>query len=435
MERIKNKCKWISSHSSISNVSVVLLCTLIAIFNTPIVSRNVPNIILIGLMVTFAVSIFPRVFCLEKEEGIALLLLSLYMVIITAYKLLGISSAALYYYFNIVQYYFFFAAIMMVYKSLTRRQIIIILMVAIGTAVITIISNIYLCLTSASANEYVNLYKTHRYTTNATNTQFATAMLLLAGVSFIGALNRKKRIPQMAMYALCVLCMYFAAAVAQRLTVVILAFLMFPLLLLANVDIEQRRKISGRMKMLLIVAALVVVGLCVFYKPILQWIGAVIGSPRVSKRINQIIVLLETGNFVEAGGSLGVRYELMMTSWKTFTATLSNFFLGIGDHRADNMVIGNHSLVLDELARYGLVFAILSFWLILYSFKVVRKIVGVQPGTRVDKQVLVLFVILILRAVVGALFDVSIGIVLFVVTPLLLRLETNNCDADESRAF
>jgi len=404
-----------STAGRVSDLSVFLLAMLVAIYQIPILSRNLPNVILLGLMALFLITEANRILNLPMQEKILLFILGLYLGLITAYKVLGISTAELYYYFNTVQFFFFLVASVSMIHSLTRRQMKFLLAIAIISIVFTMFHNVVLFLQHGAAR-YVVLFQEDKYAYNAVDTPFTGAILLLSGTSFICFLHEKKKLLKLALLLLSIFGIYFCVVITQRMIILVLALLMYPLLVFFNTKHKVNRYI------LFFLAMIVVAVVLLNFKSILLGMAKVIESERILKRINQIIRFVETRDIQAAGGSLTVRFELIFTSWKTFTTSTVNFFLGAGDHRVNNLVIGNHSQLIDELARYGIVGAAIFYPLVNRFLKFVKKACAVKSRTVLNRQVGVLILIFVLRGFLGTVFAAPIGIQMFLVLPLMLDL-------------
>lgn len=404
-----------------SNIAVILLSLLIVVFHTPIISRNLPNVVIIGLMFLFVVSVIKFFKGFSKTEIATLILLGTYFLLEVMYKFSGVSSAELYYYFNTVQFFFFLAAGMALRTFITKRQTIYLLCVSVAIMFITLLSNILLYL-QYGAKEYVSLFNTHRYSTNSVNTQFVFAVLLMAGMSFIYFLKgNNKKLKTLSLISVLFLS-FFIVVISQRMIALILMILMYLLLLVASIGIPWYKKLERRKKRILIIAVISVLLLIVIlYKPILLLVCDMIGSDRIEKRIRQIITLFETGNLALVGGSLAARIELGITSVKTFFSSPETFLFGIGDHRITNLFIGNHSQFIDAFARYGICGAAIIFALFWGAVKSVKGFADIKKADSLNLMINIILFIFILRGFVGNIFDASIGIGIFIIVPLFFR--------------
>lgn len=415
MAKFKSSVILNSTSSRVGDLSIFLLAVLIVIFQTPILSRNLPNVVLLGLMALFLVAEVNRLLNLRDPERTTLIALVLYVLMTAVYKVLGISAAELYYIFNTIQFLFFTVAALTVFYSLTKRQMKFLLGVSLISILYTMIDNVILFVRHGAA-AYVKLFQLHKYDYNAVDTPFSGAILLLAGVCFICFLHEKRKWLKVGLLALSVFGIYFCVAITQRTIILVLAVLMYPMLIFFHTKHKLNRYILFFFVLVIAVVALL------NYKPLLLWMGEMLGSARVSKRINQIIVFMETMDIRASGGSLTVRYELISTSWRTFTASARSFLLGVGEHRATDLIVGNHSQFIDELARYGIVGSAMVWTMLCSGFRFVKKAAGTVTGTVLNRQLGVMIFIFILRGFLGAVFAAPIGIQLFLVMPLMLRL-------------
>lgn len=421
MKRFINS--FFSKPNEISSGLMLLLSILIVILLTPILARNCPNGIIIGLMVLVIASLCPILAVLERRSKRALFVLAVYMAVITVYKLIGKSTAELYYYFNMVQFYFFFGAGCAILPNLKHAQKKILLAVICGAVLITVVHNVYLFF-DYGGKEYVMLFRVDKYTTNSINTPYVTAIMLLSGLAFVVGLDKKHTFwSRFVFCAIAFLGLMFITLIVQRMIVLLLSLLLAGLLVISQSNIFKKEKASRRTGLLWSAGIMAVfILLWIYAVPILELVKRVIFSSRLDKRIDQIIRLIQTGDIRTAGGSLTVRYELIVTSLRTFTRSLSNALLGAGDHRITNAIIGNHSYLFDELARYGILLAPISYLLFYQALCSVYRGAELSQGTVLSRQLRCVLIVVVLRAVVGAIYDASIGIVLFLAVPLLFNV-------------
>lgn len=416
-----------SSEKSISLFSMASLTFLIVSLLTPVIGRNIPRAILLLAMAGFGCSVAKRVVLLTKREKITLSFLALYMVIIAAYRVLGVSSAALYYYFNIVQFFFFLGAIILIHKSLFKNQVVFLLVVSIGTILVNLVSNVYLFFKHGSRT-YIKLFNTTPLS-NAINTQYSTAIMLLSCMLFVWACYQRKLYFRLIGYSISACIFLFIVCISQRMITLVFTVLLYFLLACYGLFTLLNKRLSRKQMTIVVLILVVVIAVCfIFSIPILGFIRSCLPSDRLVQRINQIIRFLKTGDITLAGGSLSKRYELIMTSWNTFTASYGNFLLGVGDHRVTNELIGNHSLFFDELARYGVLFAPVMYVLLYRSIKTVIGLAhSKSDSAKNDWPLYIIMLIFVLRAFIGAVFDSSIGIVIFIIIPLLyMSLDRDN---------
>ena len=111
----------------------------------------------------------------------------------------------------------------------------------------------------------------------------------------------------------------------------------------------------------------------------------------------------------------------MGVSVKTFFGSFSHFFLGVGHRISDNTLVGNHSQFVDEFARFGLFGGLLSTFTIIRLLKEIRIMADLKPNSVARRHITVLLLVVVMRIFIGSVFDSSVGIVLFVLVPLVFR--------------
>lgn len=399
----------------VGDIPIAILCLLIVISETPILLRNVPNVVFYGLVALFFLFTARFYLLMNLRKGVAMALLLLYLGMLGMYRVLRISDASLAHYSTIVRYYFMFAAMLGISEYLTPKQkktLLIVTALAIG---LTMLTNMRLFL-SVGASRFSSLFRRKRFTTNAVQTAYVSALMLLEGILFVVFLHRKRGFLKYAALACSILCLLFDTFVAQRMITLALSVLMYPLLLLYNA-----RRTRGSVAFRIILFAVIVLFL-LNASAILSLLEQTVGSHRLSIRISQIRQFLEAKNLQEIRGSLASRLSLMWQSVQSWLSSRRSFFLGVGDHRADNTIIGNHSHFLDELGRYGLVGALI--WIPLFHACWRQIILSADAGgnTRLTQQARVLFFVFLLRGMVGSILEVTIGIQMFMVLPLTFSL-------------
>lgn len=118
------------------------------------------------------------------------------------------------------------------------------------------------------------------------------------------------------------------------------------------------------------------------------------------------------------------RFDLAMVDLKTFTSSLDNFLWGIGDHRGRDYwnLIGQHSFLLDTLAKYGLIGAIFVVKIIASIYVAFKK--GLS-GSLFNNIFVPMFVVFILMSFTSHSFDVIIGVSCFVMIASISHNDTD----------
>ena len=247
---------------------------------------------------------------------------------------------------------------------------------------------------------------------------YGSSVIILSGISLIGLLYSRRKIIKLLYLISIILSLYVTFVIMQRGTNVVMG-----VLLLAAILFFRFFKISKPGSMLFVVTIFLAIA---YYS---GWISAfldmvigIVPSERLQIRFAAIKSVLDTGDALDAGSSMTTRSELMILSWNTFKESLSSVLFGIGDHRGYGAPIGNHSEIIDSLARYGI------FWffiLIAYFVKLLQWWYRILPSkSSIRYQVCCIFIIYIARNIFGNAMTSAISILLFLYLPLVLVSST-----------
>lgn len=402
-----------ANQDSISSVSIGVLSLLIVILNTPILSRNLPNIALIGLMILFILLNIKKFLTLKKGVLKILGLVLVYLIYIAVYKACGISSADFYYFFNEVQFLFMVVTMTIITGRLSSAQAKFIVSLVLATTLFNMASNYLLYL--RYGNGYLLLYQTQKYSFNVYSTQNTTAIMFFVAIMFTYYLHAKTSKKKTMSIVIAIIGFIFSCVVTQRMTAILLCIIMVILIRNFNVQRNAKQMISSLLLILLLVL------FYFYYKPILNFLADFASSDRIRRRINQIINLLDTQDFNESGGSLGARYSLLSTSFSTWRSSIKSILWGVGDHRSTNTIIGNHGQLVDILARYGIICWGVTITFLFRAFSHMKSSL-IALNHQIIKQVNVICLIFLIRGVMGTIFEASIGIQIFIFMPAMLQL-------------
>ncbi len=332
------------------------------------------------------------------------------------YKALGLSTSTITTHITTIRFFLPYICIIPVYRRLSKKQIVFLLSVALLTMAVTMIWNVYL--KSVWGYRYSTSLSTSSGVRGVINTQYTSAILFLSGVLLCAFLHARPGIRKFAYLVGVVFCIYFNLAITQRAIILFLSVFMVVLLLLYNREKQTAPWVIG--SAIVILATVLVI---FYYEAVLTWLADRIGSYRLQKRINSVIRLFQTGSLGEAGGgSLSTRLQLTGKSLKTFFSSLYNFVIGTGHITDNNNLIGNHSQLVDEFARFGVVGGTLSLTLILSMLRDMRTMSGVLSKSTLRHQIVVISITCFMRMCLGTLFSGSIGTVLFIIAPLIFQM-------------
>ena len=398
------------------NITVFFLAILFICLLSPLVAKAIGSMaifVIAGLCLFSEINLLAR---LDVHERNTLILTVLYLAVFLLYYLLGISvsSSAQ----NVTRILFFvpFLCIIPVFNRLNKSQLIFLLTVALITMAHTMIWNYYL--KSQWGYRYSYQLSNTSGVRGMINTQYTSAIMLLSGGLFCSFLHARNAVKKYSSLAGVILCILFNVLVTQRAIAFLLSILMFILLALAN---SARR--SPRRIIISIFSIIIVIVVMLEYDTILLWLANITGSSRLQNRIDSVIQLFQAGSIEDMeSSSFRTRLRLAGVSVNTFFSSISNFFLGVGHRTDSNTIVGNHSQLVDEFARFGIFGGLLSFAVV---FRMLRDVRGKSINRQFAvlwQQFSVIIFIAFLRLSVGTVFDPSISMVLFIIMPILFQL-------------
>lgn len=242
---------------------------------------------------------------------------------------------------------------------------------------------------------------------------YGSSIVLFSGICFIAFLKYKKLLYKIIYGVAFILAVYMNFVVMQRGTNVIFTVVMVLLLFIYRKN--QLKTI--RLLFFVVLAFLLFLYSTGAYVAFLDYIAELLPSERVADRIRSINIFIQTGDYLEAGTSLKTRSELTTSSINTFQSSIYSFFLGVGDSRGFSDKIGDHSEIIDCLARYGILgFSILLLALI-SQLKFFLKLLPKENP--LHYQVLIVFFVFILRNLIGNTLTAPASILLFLYMPIV----------------
>lgn len=415
MIRLRLKLSIMSARNRVSTFTMLVLSILIAIFEIPIISRNISNAIVYGLIALFILLNINLFANLDNLGRNALFSTVLYLIYIAIFKVLHISSAALSYYSTTVKFLFIYIAFLAIYRHLTSGQKKYLLYLTTGIIMCVLLDNFRLYV-QYGPSRYVYLFRDERFTSNGVNTVYVSALLLMAGTYFVGFLKNKRKVFKYLSLVLAVLLTAFSVGIAQRTIILLLSLIMFPLLMIFS-NAQKTRNIVIET----FIAIFFVMVLTINYRVILNWIGDLSGSARVQKRVEQALTIISKG-IENSGGSGEARVTYMLRSIKTMFSSIVSFTFGSGDHRSSYDIIGNHSQILDEFARYGFFGGTIMVTMVRSFYKCIIRNTGLHKCEDLCTQFQIIFLMFVLRGFLGNIFEPTISIQLFIIVPSIFDL-------------
>lgn len=339
-------------------------------------------------------------FIFSKQDRLFLacvLFSAIYVAIMVVYKVIGKSSCE---WFWLASYFCWIGISIISFsslKTLDRRRLHFLLF---AVSIVEIVNEIVLLIASTA------LINTNAGVEVAI-TQYGTMLIFYAAISLVWVLKEKSIWVLLINSIGIFLSFYINAFILQRATNVII-FVMAVILIF----VFQGKKDVGRRGFIFTCVAFFVVlfslGTGVFEALMTAVIDAV-DSPRIADRFEAILVFLRTGNIEEAGGFSG-RYDLIAQSFSTWLSSPVSFLFGVGDHRFDNTLVGNHSDIIDSLARYGLFGSALLFGILVSHFAIMRRELFATNNNSLRYQILGVFFLFVLRNVIGNSFITYVSV-------------------------
>lgn len=411
------------SDVGVRKILFYILVVMIVICETPYLSRNTNTMIVEGLMIVFVMLTLIERRIMSKQYASIIASIFLYFLLEITYKIIGFSSAGIGYYFATLKFLFILFGMASIGTQLSKKQTWILCIVSIGGMFANMISNIFIYL-QMNPSAYVVYYLRDGQSTNAADTAFASAVMILMGALFIVFMRSQQKAVRLLSLLGAGFCAYFLIFIAQRGTTFFLGIAMIIFICMFNTS--SKRLMISLMLLLVFVLWLSMGGVIV----LLNCLANLLSGLRIDYKITYLINYFQTGDLAEAGGSLSGRYDLINRSVETFSSSIRSILIGVGDHRDNNFLIGNHSLLIDTLARYGLLGGMCLTWLLTSMKKTIFSIASIYDQ-RLYRQIMIIFAFFLLRCFLGNAFVGSVATQLFVTVPLIARLLNWNGENNE----
>ncbi len=398
-----------SNYHTFPWVSVYLLAILVLLNEVPVIARSLlGNATEVPFIVLFFLFTLRGKISIRKENFRFALCFAILWALKLSYKMLGISSTGWGIYINDFTYYFFCFAMLLALPRMDEKQKRFVFAVIIITVLFSSIQN--MILHERLGSRLFHSLSNSTNVNNITSTQFSSAAMLMSGTSLICFLHGKKK--KYLWLVLFIVLIWFNLTVAERAINMIMTAIMVVMIIIFN----RRRRII--VNLLLVLMTVIFVVIILNYGVVIDYISNLIGSDRITMKLNQIKRAFDAGDIVAGGGSLAARYRLYMLSVRTWLSSFTNFLVGIGEHYGSHNWIGNHSQFLDVLGQYGLIGAPLLFYVVAWTLKKVFFILQVNKGIPIYRQVSAVCAIFVIRGILGVVMCGTIAIQMFLFLPL-----------------
>ena len=395
-----------------TDISVFFLTLLCVTFLSPLILRTIGTVGVLALAAVYFLLEADHLFHINIQEKNTLILIGLYVAMLLLYTFLGKSDEGAGQ-TGAVLFMISFILIIPIYKRLNKKHCIFIIAACTATIMITLFQN-YLLYVRLGNRISQQLYKVGYK--EVVNTQYVSALMLFSGVLFSVFLCEPKKLVKFGALFITAVCFGFNILVTQRAITTILSFVLFFLLILVKGEMSKKKIIRYIIFLLLIML------LFLQYDAIIGFVADLFDSPRLKSRFDSILGFLSTGSIdnVEEG-SLTVRIRLIGVSIKTFWSSISNFLFGVGE-KIDYSVVGNHSQFFDEFAKFGIFGGLLSCTIFIKMSKIAKRISTIEKNDYHYKMLTVIFVVMVMRALIGGVFSPPIGIIMFIFMPISFKV-------------
>jgi hypothetical protein len=389
---------------------------------TPFCRRNISIIIMVAIIVlwmSFALLLqIKNIVAMKIPKYIFFLFVWLLMIF--SYRFIGFSDAAWGNYFNELLFFMFVWIGDCYIKYMGEYHCQRIFLYTMIIVVVNIIHNIYLLSIYPNASVMIN-YSDIYNGTNVGGSTFSLFALILFCILLICFTDNTKKTRKW-IYAISgVMCVLYILLAARAITVM---FLVIAIGMYLYMRLTANKKPREKIIFALFLIVLIFLG-SFGIGNLLKMVGSIIGNDRLTERLNAMANVL-LGYDSDDNLSLTGRVELYKLSISTFLSSIKNFTIGVGYHTSTDLSlswlfsvgIGNHSEFLDLAARYGLIGV-----LIIYNFfgSFISCLKKYNQLHRYFKSNIV-WIIFLSYSFVNNTFDPSIGVLIFMMLPIYLKI-------------
>ena len=341
-----------------------------------------------------------------------------FVFICAIYKILGVSSAKMWYCINAPLLYFAPVSALMIIDRCNNEQQIRFLFHFIALAVaINIADNIRLSYEFGMENIVFQRLSGEMAEEGVTGlnfggSTFVNMSVFYACTMFMVFLKSSTKLGKLLFLIYVGISAYFIIICSLKASAIILMLIGFVFM---YVSVKSNGHIGTIMFFITVVGG----ATFLFIDNIINILINVIDSGRITERF---IIFTSEGE-VSDSSSFMSRSSLWMVSIKTWLSGIGSFFFGIGEHNwhdfrstADSGV-GNHSDLLDVLARYGIFGALVLF----SSIKLYYDYLNRKYGASSKFFIISFFVLILLMGFTKKIVSAEPAIMIYILFPLTLR--------------
>lgn len=386
---------------------ITFLVLSVVIVVTPYLFHNIPKMIWIAIIAIWHI-IIPL-----RNKTISYYNLRFFMLIIfwityeIVLNIIGFSSASIGNYFLLIAYMDMIIKSIYVLSNYTEKEKGIVLKLVQLIILMNILHNIYLGLSIANIHYFVVRPSTqwHYLNTNAATTPFYNMLVFYIGMCLILFLKDKKVKWKIIDLISIIASYFFLLSFEPRTTSLLFSIIMTLLLILI------RKK--GFIRKSIIVFSYISAAI-VLFTIASDWIISVLPS-----RVGVRVIALITTDSID-GINYTVRFELMKNSIITMFSSVSNLFFGVGYHLGVDYsdMIGQHSLITDYMAKYGLI----GLTFVVLFFKKLSLIFQKAVSNSFDKKIInAIMLIYVLMSFLTYSFRPVVAVSSFLMLSLLIN--------------
>lgn len=399
---------------------------LLAFAITPLLSRMEIYVVKLGVLLMWAVTtiLLPRkkgIYFPKKLIGWWIV----YVVWIFAMCIIGHSNVSLNFFIVRLPFYAIPFIMVTVVRSYNIKELHLLWILFLGIFLTNLVHNYYIGLTTPELFDQLNaMTDDSGMKTNAGGTALVALCLFICPIMWIISQNVENTSLKLQTLTCLVLATIYMTILNVRATAFFFWLLMAFMFLLYRWG--QGRQFSYRKYVTIILLGVVI--LVIFATTIMDTLLELFSeSKQMYERLEQIMEVMQGTSIDDTNnGSLGVRIMLSITSIKTFLASPSNFFFGVGEDSHGQEIydlvkygVGCHSEFFDLAARYGLVGIFIVTNFLIHLFKYIRRFCFTS---KTSGMLTILIIGYILYNFFNNTFDVSTFNLLLLFLPLSLIL-------------
>lgn len=396
-------------------ILIVLHCILAF---SPMYASGIYKIVDVGILVVLGLLFFKKIKNTYASKITPVFIC--FFLLITIYVMFGVSSTSFFRAcLSLPSFLFSIFITMYCYENMESKELRWLLAIIIFIAFSNILYNSIFCtLNPFAASEARNDFGLREM--NIGSTKFSHFALSFFILTLCGFLEYEKKWLRILFIALAILSAYYIIYCGQRMTVV--------LFLLISTLIFIISKFSKNIRLYIVIVGILAIIVSNNLNSILSGLSANIESERLLYRINS---LNETSIYGIDDDSFSGRVYYYKMSLQTFFSGVWNFLFGVGYHEADifhksSIGIGGHSQIIDILAMYGVLGAMMIFYILQKTY---QYIIHILKDKHHKLLISLSFLIFFTMSLFKYTFDDDNSMLLFFALPLLLRqIENSNIE-------